>query len=68
MNDHLTQQKMQFFLSLRQHGVNDSRVMAAMEKVDRGNFVRGLFTARAYEDVPLPIACGQTIVNPLWWG
>lgn len=64
MNDHLTQQKMQFFLSLRQHGVNDSRVLAAMEKVDRGNFVRGLFTARAYEDVPLPIACGQTISQP----
>lgn len=64
MNDDLAQKKMQFFLSLRQHGVNDSRVLAAMEKVDRGQFVRGLFTSRAYEDMPLPIACGQTISQP----
>ncbi len=64
MTDDLAQKKMQFFLSLRQHGVNDSRVLAAMEKVDRGQFVRGLFTARAYEDMPLPIACGQTISQP----
>jgi protein-L-isoaspartate(D-aspartate) O-methyltransferase len=64
MIDDLAQKKMQFFLSLRQHGVNDSRVLAAMEKVDRGQFVRGLFTARAYEDMPLPIACGQTISQP----
>ena len=64
MTNDLVQKKMQFFLSLRQHGVNDSRVLAAMEKVDRGLFVRGLFTARAYEDMPLPIACGQTISQP----
>jgi protein-L-isoaspartate(D-aspartate) O-methyltransferase len=64
MIDDLAQKKMQFFLSLRQHGVNDSRVLAAMEKVDRGQFVRGLFTVRAYEDMPLPIACGQTISQP----
>ena len=64
MTDDLAQKKMQFFLSLRQHGVNDSRVLAAMDKVDRGQFVRGLFTARAYEDMPLPIACGQTISQP----
>lgn len=64
MTDDLAQKKMQFFLSLRQHGVNDSRVLAAMEKVDRGQFVRGLFTSRAYEDMPLPIACGQTISQP----
>lgn len=64
MTDNLAQKKMQFFLSLRQHGVNDNRVLAAMEKVDRGQFVRGLFTSRAYEDMPLPIACGQTISQP----
>lgn len=56
--------KMQFFLSLRSRGVNDPRVLSAMERVDRTPFVRGLFTARAYEDVPLPIACGQTISQP----
>jgi protein-L-isoaspartate(D-aspartate) O-methyltransferase len=35
-----------------------------MEKVDRGAFVKGLFAERAYEDMPLPIACGQTISQP----
>lgn len=62
--DDIAVAKMQFFLNLRSRGVNDPRVLAAMERVDRGHFVRGLFTARAYEDVPLPIACGQTISQP----
>jgi protein-L-isoaspartate(D-aspartate) O-methyltransferase len=35
-----------------------------MESIDRGPFVRGLFADRAYEDMPLPIACGQTISQP----
>ncbi len=29
-----------------------------------GPFVKGLFADRAYEDMPLPIACGQTISQP----
>ncbi|MCC6008599.1 MAG: protein-L-isoaspartate(D-aspartate) O-methyltransferase, partial [Rhodobacteraceae bacterium] len=44
--------------------VTDTRVLMAMEKIDRGLFLRGLFAERAYEDVPLPIACGQTISQP----
>jgi protein-L-isoaspartate(D-aspartate) O-methyltransferase len=35
-----------------------------MERIDRGHFVSGVFSARAYEDMPLPIACGQTISQP----
>jgi protein-L-isoaspartate(D-aspartate) O-methyltransferase len=35
-----------------------------MERVDRGAFVRGHFADRAYEDMPLPISCGQTISQP----
>jgi protein-L-isoaspartate(D-aspartate) O-methyltransferase len=56
--------KMQFLFALRSKGVTDSRVLTAMEKIDRGDFVRGLFSARAYEDMPLPISCGQTISQP----
>ncbi|AAV95932.1 protein-L-isoaspartate(D-aspartate) O-methyltransferase [Ruegeria pomeroyi] len=56
--------KMQFLFALRSKGVTDKRVLAAMEEVDRGLFVRGLFSGRAYEDMPLPIACGQTISQP----
>ena len=56
--------KMQFLFALRSRGVTDQRVLSAMEKIDRGLFVRGLFAERAYEDMPLPIACGQTISQP----
>ncbi len=56
--------KMQFLYALRSKGVTDSRVLTAMEQVDRAAFVRGLFADRAYEDMPLPIACGQTISQP----
>ena len=56
--------KMQFLFALRSKGVTDKRVLQAMEQVDRGLFVTGLFADRAYEDTPLPIACGQTISQP----
>ncbi|WP_319824178.1 protein-L-isoaspartate(D-aspartate) O-methyltransferase [Thalassovita sp.] len=56
--------KMQFLFALRSRGVTDPKVLSAMEKIDRGLFVRGLFAERAYEDMPLPIACGQTISQP----
>ena len=56
--------KMQFLFQLRQKGVTDSRVLKAMETIDRGAFVQGHFAARAYDDMPLPIASGQTISQP----
>ncbi len=56
---------MQFLFALRSHGVTDARVLEAMEKVDRGLFLGdGVFSERAYEDMPLPIGCGQTISQP----
>ena len=58
------ERKMQFLYALRSKGVTDNQVLGAMEQVDRGPFIRGLFAARAYEDMPLPIACGQTISQP----
>ncbi|WP_417247926.1 protein-L-isoaspartate(D-aspartate) O-methyltransferase [Celeribacter sp.] len=56
--------QMQFLYQLRSKGVTDARTLGAMEKVDRGRFVKGVFSARAYEDMPLPISCGQTISQP----
>jgi len=56
--------KMQFLYALRSKGVTDTRVLTAMEQVDRADYVRGTFADRAYEDMPLPIACGQTISQP----
>ncbi|WP_306116677.1 MULTISPECIES: protein-L-isoaspartate(D-aspartate) O-methyltransferase [unclassified Roseovarius] len=62
--DDIAERKMQFLFALRSKGVTDARVLSAMEKIDRGPFIRGLFSERAYEDMPLPIACGQTISQP----
>ena len=56
--------KMQFLYALRSKGVTDARVLTAMEQVDRADYVKGTFADRAYEDMPLPIACGQTISQP----
>ena len=55
---------MRFIYTLRSRGVTDMRVLQAMEKIDRSAFLTGLFRERAYEDTPLPIACGQTISQP----
>ncbi|PPB81789.1 protein-L-isoaspartate(D-aspartate) O-methyltransferase [Albidovulum inexpectatum] len=63
MND-ISERKMRFLYALRSRGVTDSRVLTAMEQIDRGAFVRGIFAERAYDDTPLPIACGQTISQP----
>lgn len=63
-SDELAERKMRFLFALRSRGVTDSKVLTAMEKIDRGPFVRGIFSDRAYEDMPLPIACGQTISQP----
>lgn len=58
------ERKMQFLFALRSKGITDAKVLTAMEKIDRAMFVRGIFTDRANEDTPLPIACGQTISQP----
>lgn len=56
--------RMQFLFALRSKGVTDTAVLSVMEEIDREAFVRGIFSDRAYEDMPLPIACGQTISQP----
>jgi protein-L-isoaspartate(D-aspartate) O-methyltransferase len=58
------ERKMAFLYALRSRGVTDGRVLTAMEKIDRGLFVKGVFADRAYDDMPLPISCGQTISQP----
>ena len=58
------EEKMQFLYAIRRRGITDTRVLNAMEKVDRKDFLTGIFKEKAYEDIPLPIACGQTISQP----
>jgi protein-L-isoaspartate(D-aspartate) O-methyltransferase len=58
------EEKMQFLYAIRSRGITDSRVLNAMEKIDRKKFLKGVFEEKAYQDIPLPIACGQTISQP----
>lgn len=49
---------------LQQHGITDERVLAAMRKVPRHEFVDGALQGRAYENNALPIGHAQTISQP----
>src|ERR1700720_1180644 len=49
---------------LRSRGVHDERVLAAMAKVPREEFVPPNSRAASYEDGPLQIGYGQTISQP----
>jgi protein-L-isoaspartate(D-aspartate) O-methyltransferase len=49
---------------LRQRGIGDERVLAAMEAVPRERFVPERYRRRAYADSALPIGYGQTISQP----
>jgi protein-L-isoaspartate(D-aspartate) O-methyltransferase len=49
---------------LREQGIRDEAVLAAMGAVPRHIFVEEALAIRAYEDSPLPIGSGQTISQP----
>jgi len=49
---------------LREQGIRDERVLAAMAGVPRHLFVEEALASRAYEDSALPIGFGQTISQP----
>jgi protein-L-isoaspartate(D-aspartate) O-methyltransferase len=49
---------------LRRRGISDERVLAAMARVPREEFVPEAIAERAYDDAALPIGEGQTISQP----
>jgi protein-L-isoaspartate(D-aspartate) O-methyltransferase len=49
---------------LRQEGITDLRVLDAMMKVPRHEFIPIQFQSQSYENHPLPIGHGQTISQP----
>ncbi|MBC7708784.1 MAG: protein-L-isoaspartate(D-aspartate) O-methyltransferase [Rhizobacter sp.] len=49
---------------LREQGIRDETVLAAMAQVPRHLFVEEAFASRAYEDTALPIGFAQTISQP----
>ncbi|MGG7566374.1 protein-L-isoaspartate(D-aspartate) O-methyltransferase [Rhodovulum sp. DZ06] len=58
------EERAQIVFALRSCGITDPRVLEAVESVPRRLFIDRAFRARAAEDTPLPIACGQTISAP----
>jgi protein-L-isoaspartate(D-aspartate) O-methyltransferase len=49
---------------LKEQGIKDPIVLAAMNAVPRHPFLEESIQQRAYDDIPLPIGQGQTISSP----
>ena len=56
--------KARLVLDLRQAGVTDTKVLAAIESIPRERFVGASLATHAYDDSALPIESGQTISQP----
>ena len=56
--------KIRLLMELRRLGITDTRVLAAVERVPREDFVLPNFLDQAYENIALPIEQGQTISQP----
>lgn len=53
-----------FVLAMRGHGVRDTAVLRAMERVPRERFAPHPHRHLARRDIALPLACGQTMTAP----
>ena len=49
---------------LKIEGIREINILSAIRKVPREIFVERQFIQQAYENIPLPIDCGQTISQP----
>jgi protein-L-isoaspartate(D-aspartate) O-methyltransferase len=64
VSDFAAQRQQMVQRQMMTRGINDARVLAAMRKVPREEFVPSESRAGSYEDGPLPIGYGQTISQP----
>ena len=60
----LAARKIRLIMLLRRSGINDTAVLAAVERIPREDFVPESFHDQSYEDKALPIGQGQTISQP----
>ena len=58
------QKKFQFIFNLRSSGVTNKNLLTAMENISRDSFISQTFQSHAFEDIALPIDCGQTTTQP----
>ena len=49
---------------LKEKGITDKNILGALKKVPRELFVNDLSSQWAYENIALPVECGQTISQP----
>jgi protein-L-isoaspartate(D-aspartate) O-methyltransferase len=64
LKDPLAADRLQMVQQLEKGGIRDRRVLAAMLRTPREEFLDPAQRARAYADCPLPIGCKQTISQP----
>lgn len=62
MSDH---RPIALVMALRKLGITSERVLSAIERTPRDAFVDEPFESKAFENTALPIACGQTISQPV---
>ncbi|MGD9195277.1 MAG: protein-L-isoaspartate(D-aspartate) O-methyltransferase [Methyloceanibacter sp.] len=64
MESQEAQNQIGLIMQLRRRGIRDANVLRAMERIPREVFVDDAFSEHAYQDIALPIDCGQTISQP----
>ena len=57
--------KINLILELQNYGIEKPDILKVMEEVDRQIFVEDSLRQKAYDNIALPIDCGQTISQPL---
>lgn len=63
-DDALAISKVQLIMQLRKSGIQNIALLRSIEQVRREDFLPKMFALKAYDDVSLPIAAGQSISSP----
>lgn len=56
--------KIRLLMELRRQGITDTKVLSALERIPREDFVSDTFKDQAYENIALPIGYNQTLSQP----
>ena len=56
--------KIRLILQLRESGISNAKVLSAIEKIPREEFISETYRNQAYENIALPIENNQTISQP----
>ena len=54
----------ELIIELKEKGIIDKNILSAIKKIPRELFTTEIFNNLAYENIPLPINCNQTISQP----